>query len=114
MRIFHIVEPSEWAACGDEYTPSSFAQDGFVHFSFVHQVERVANALYRDRRELVVVEFDEADVKDLRVEDCYEAGEEFPHIYEPIRTGSARSVTAMARASDGSWTFSAGGASAPA
>ena len=58
MRIFHIVRPTAWSAAQatGQYTPVGFEADGFVHFSFAHQVARVANAIYRHEPELVVVE----------------------------------------------------------
>jgi uncharacterized protein (DUF952 family) len=115
MRVFHIVAPDVWAeAAGHgEYVPAAFADDGFVHFSFADQVARVANALYRDASRLVVVEIDPAGL-DLVVEDCYEAGEGFPHVYQPIPTSAAVAVVPLTRADNGDWTFSASGASAPA
>jgi uncharacterized protein (DUF952 family) len=95
------------------YVPAGFAQDGFVHFSFAGQVSRVANALYRDEPDLIVVEIDPRGL-DLVVEDCYEAGEEFPHVYQPIPIAAATSTHALTRADNGDWEFSPGPASAGA
>jgi uncharacterized protein (DUF952 family) len=106
MRIFHIVDPEEWTKAVEHgaYVPAAFAADGFVHFSFADQVVRVANALYRDASDLVVVEID-PDGLDLVIEDCYEAGEEFPHVYQPVPTGAAVAVHPLTRGSDGAWHF---------
>lgn len=117
MRIFHIVDPAVWdeAQVRGQYLPEAFADDGFVHFSFADQVARTANALYRDRDALIVVEVESDDVPaELRVEDSYGTGEEFPHVYGPVPTGAARRRIALARAADGDWVFSAGGAGAAA
>jgi uncharacterized protein (DUF952 family) len=119
MRIFHIVPPVTWSAAQEtgQYTSADFAADGFVHFSFARQVARVANAIYRDEPELVVVEV-ESDVVPaelLRVEGCYESGETFPHVYGPIPVSAARSITQLTRDAGGDWEFTApGGATAPA
>lgn len=117
MRIFHIVTRSDWAAAqpAGQYLPAGYERDGFVHFSFAEQVEGVANSLYRDVDQLIVVEIESDDVShELRVEDCYEAGEKFPHIYGAIPTGAVRGMHELARTSDGRWLFSRGPASGPA
>ncbi len=115
MRIFHVVDRSVWAAATQhgEYTPDGFARDGFVHFSFVDQVARVANALYRDESDLVVVELDLPD-DEVVVEDCYDAGEAFPHVYRPIPTAAAVGAHQLSRTADGDWRFSVSDASGPA
>jgi uncharacterized protein (DUF952 family) len=115
MRIFHIVDRQAWAdaAATGEYAPAAFAQDGFVHFSFAEQVARVANALYRDEPALIVVEIDPAGL-DVVVEDCYDAGEQFPHVYRPIPTGAAVATHELTRAEDGDWQFSVADATGPA
>jgi uncharacterized protein (DUF952 family) len=117
VRIFHIVAPSAWAEATERgtYLPASYETDGFVHFSFADQVESVANAIYRDEPDLVVVEVDsEAVPAELRVEDCYEAGEQFPHVYGPIPTDAAVATHSLTRSSAGDWVFSPGGATAHA
>lgn len=111
MRIFHIVTPQAWAraeATG-EYLPAGWASDGFVHFSFAGQVTRVANALYRDEPELIVVEVESDEVPaPLRIEDSYGTGEQFPHVYGPIPTAAAVRTVQLVRYDDGDWAFSPG------
>ena len=117
MRIFHIVAPSTWAGATQRgtYLPTGYDADGFVHFSFADQVESVANAIYRDEPDLVVIEVESESVPaELRVEDCYEAGEEFPHVYGPIPTDAAVATHPLTRTSAGDWVFSPGGAAARA
>ncbi len=115
MQIFHIVDRKTWAdaVVVGEYVPAAFAQDGFVHFSFADQVARVANALYRAEPDLVVVEIDPSGLE-VVVEDCYEAGERFPHVYRPIPTAAAVAIHELTRADDGDWEFSVAGAADPA
>ena len=111
MRIFHIVAPSDWNAARlkGEYVPAGFAADGFVHFSFAGQVTRVANAIYREDPDLVVVEVEsDAVPAELRIEDSYGAGEEFPHVYGVIRTDAAVAVHPLDRDASGDWVFTAG------
>ncbi len=75
----------------------------------------MANAIYRDEPELMVVEIEsDAVPAELRIEDSYGAGEEFPHIYGPIPTEAAIATHPLTRTDSGDWAFSAGGAGAPA
>jgi uncharacterized protein (DUF952 family) len=111
LRIFHIVTPEVWAAAvvAGEYLPEGFATGGFVHFSFAGQVARTANALYRDEPGLIVVEVESDDVPDeVRVEDSYGAGEEFPHVYGPIPVAAAVRTHRLRRDASGAWTFTPG------
>jgi len=113
VRIFHIVAPSTWAEATRRgtYLPAAFDADGFVHFSFTDQVARVANAIYRDEPDLVVVEIEsDAVPAELKIEDCYEAGEEFPHVYGPIPTDAAVATHPLTRTDEGDWTFNPDGA----
>jgi uncharacterized protein (DUF952 family) len=114
-RIFHIVAPDDWAdanAAG-RYLPAGFARDGFVHFSFADQVARVANARYRNEPALIAVEVDPRDL-DVVVEDSYQAGEEFPHVYQPVPTAAAVARHPLTRDENGDWVFNRGPASAAA
>lgn len=103
--IFHLVAPDDWPAAG-EYRPPSLASEGFVHFSFADQVEGTANRLYRDAASLVVVELDAlAAEAEIRVEDSYGTGTEFPHVYGPVRVAAAVAVHPLVRVADGGWRF---------
>lgn len=117
MRILHIVAPDAWAAAerSGEYLPDGFDRDGFVHFSFADQVDRVANAIYRDEPELIVVEIESDEVPaELKIEDSYGAGEEFPHVYGPIPVTAQVGRHALVRTEHGDWAFSARAGSDPA
>lgn len=81
--IYHWCPADDWDGATDEYAPTGFTQDGFVHCSFRHQVERTAAALDPNRSDLLLLCIDEAGLHVL-VEDCYDAGEQFPHVYESI------------------------------
>jgi uncharacterized protein (DUF952 family) len=117
MRLFHIIAPDAWAdaVAKGEYRPSSLDTEGFVHFSFAGQVAATANLRYGDEADLVVVEVDPGAVAaELRVEDSYGSGTEFPHLYGAIPTAAARAVVPLTRDAHGDWTFTPGAASAAA
>ena len=82
--IFHITSAreAERAAGAGEYAPAAFEADGFVHCSYAHQVIGVANARYRGRAGLVLLEIDRARVAGRVVDENLEGRDElFPHIY---------------------------------
>ena len=112
MQLFHIVDPSVWATAvaAGEYRPASIDSEGFIHFSFADQVTGTANARYRDAAELIVVEVEsDAIPGELRIEDSYGSGVEFPHIYGPVPTAAATSTHALTRDGNGDWVFSRAG-----
>ena len=83
--IFHIVPARDWEQAAEPYAPASLETEGFIHCSAAEQVPRVAAALFAGRFDLLLVEIDPGRLE-ARVwwEDCYETGEEFPHIYGPL------------------------------
>src|SRR3954463_6265352 len=108
MHLFHIVDPAIWAQAVEngEYRPPSLGSEGFVHFSFAEQVESTANTRYRGAADLVVIEIDpDALDGELRIEDSYGSGTEFPHIYGPIPTAAAVTTHRLTRDDTGDWVF---------
>lgn len=109
--LFHVALPEDWAAAREagEYRVSTRGRtlddEGFVHCSYPHQLEGVANRFYADLSEVVILHVDpdllEADV---RAEPAFEGGDElFPHAYGPIPTGAVISTTWWERGDDGVW-----------
>ena len=106
--LFHIVERSRWdeALTEGTYGPESLAAEGFVHCSYLEQVEPVANALYRDASDLVVVELDPVLLDaPVVVEDTYGTGTSFPHVYGTIAVRAQIGEHTLVRGADGGWTL---------
>ncbi len=84
--IFHITTRSAWhgAQLSGELRPSSLADEGFIHFSARAQVVRVANRLFRAQSDLLLLELCDHAHLPIKWEDCYQAGERFPHLYAPL------------------------------
>ncbi len=92
-RILHIALVEDWRAAQvvGAYEKSTIgrtlAEEGFIHCSFPEQVDGVFTRYYADVREplcLLTIDPDLLDVP-LVVEDVFDAGEEFPHIYGPLQ-----------------------------
>lgn len=102
--LLHIAERDVWAAAGQSgtYRPDNLAQDGFIHCSLPEQVIGVANAIYRGRQDLVLLVIEPAKVPaEIRYEDCYESGQEFPHIYGPLPVAAVTQTLAFEPGPDG-------------
>ncbi len=76
--------------------------DGFIHCSDIDQVIEVADNLFDGEKDLVILCIDEERVDpELVYEDCYDSGEEYPHIYGPIDTDAILEVYKFERNEEG-------------
>lgn len=106
--LYHLTEAQTWTAAlaAGEYRQStrgvSLERQGFIHCSLAHQVRPVAEVVYADADDLVLLAIDPGK---LAAEVRFEPGqpgatEEFPHIYGPIPVDAVVNVVAVTR--DGS------------
>ena len=101
-RIYHLALREEWdeaVEAGAAYQRStlgrSLADEGFIHCSFADQVATIADSIYRNRHDVVLLEIDTSRVQaEVRVENLDEGDRTFPHIYGQLP------VTAVLRAMD--------------
>lgn len=103
-KLLHVAERQAWAAAAEsgDYRPRSLAQEGFIHCSLPEQIVAVANDLYHGRQDLVLLVIDPAAVlAEIRYEDCYESGQEFPHIYGPLPVAAVTQTLAFQPGPDG-------------
>jgi len=87
QQLFHILARDEWASVPPDghYRPESLTSDGFVHFSYRHQVAGTLALVLAGRSDLVVLEVDPAMIAaPVVVEDLYGHGQAFPHVYGPV------------------------------
>jgi glutathione S-transferase len=107
--IYHLALESDWlhAQAGvGEYRVSSIGSDlddvGFIHCSFGHQLQQVADAFYRGRLDVVLLCIDESKLTSPIREENTEGGTQmFPHIYGPLNVDAVVSVRLLETASDG-------------
>ncbi len=82
--MFHITSRPEIEAAQKQgtYIPAAFSQEGFIHCSYLEQVVRTANRLFRDQTDLVLLEIDVNQLSCKIIDENLEGGTElFPHIY---------------------------------
>ena len=100
--ILHITSAQAWAEVIDFYTAPSLRTEGFIHCSHPEQVIGPANALFYGRVGLVLLCIDPTQVQAKIIdEDCYQAGQAFPHIYGPINRDAVIEVVPFPCQSDG-------------
>ena len=87
----------------------TLAEQGYIHASGTTQVAGVANAVYRDAGEdLVLLEIDTDRVRpEIRYEDVPGAPGPFPHIYGPLNPDAVVAIRPFAPGPDGLFTFPA-------
>jgi len=84
-RLYHLAEAAVWQAQQTEavYTPTAFAQEGFVHCSTAQQLPGTFRRFYAGRQDLLLLTLDPADLP--VIYENLEGGEVlFPHLYAPL------------------------------
>jgi uroporphyrinogen-III synthase/uncharacterized protein (DUF952 family) len=102
--LFHITTTEQAGAAAESgsYEGDTLATEGFVHCSFNEQVAPVANAMFRGRSDLALLEIDPARLTSrLEVEANEPGGERFPHVYGPINWDAVVRALPFAEGSDG-------------
>ena len=82
--IFHITSEPEWqiAQAFGQYRPKRFAEEGFIHCSYAHQVKGVADRLFKGGSDLVLLQIDPGRLSCPIVNENLEGGQQlFPHVY---------------------------------
>lgn len=109
--IYHITTKAEAGAAisAGEYTPQTFADEGFIHCSYAGQVQGVANRYYIGQDDLVLLEIDPAKLTcDVIYENLLGGDESFPHIYGRLPMAAVKAIVAYPCNEDGSFSVPAG------
>jgi len=107
--ILHIAPAGRWAeqrssgAAG--YVDGSLEDEGFIHCSTVDQFLLPANSLFRGRTDLLLLVVAAARLSSpLVYEDCYQSGQQFPHVYGPIDVAAVVDAVDFPCDDDGSFS----------
>jgi uncharacterized protein (DUF952 family) len=106
--ILHITTRADWesAQAQGDYRLDTLATEGFIHCSTPDQVLGPANALFRGRSDLVLLVIDPTRLAaELVYEDCYEAGQAFPHIYGPLNIDAVNRIVPFPPLADGTFAL---------
>jgi uncharacterized protein (DUF952 family)/alpha-beta hydrolase superfamily lysophospholipase len=102
--IFHITDAHSvsHAERTGVFVPEAYERDGFIHCSYAAQIVTVAEARFRGRRDLVLLEIDRSRVRcEVRDEDLGGEGRLYPHIYGPLALGAVVAVHPFPCGADG-------------
>ncbi|HVX44311.1 MAG TPA: DUF952 domain-containing protein [Mycobacteriales bacterium] len=110
--IYHIASAADWQQAQEagEYRISTrgrtLEEEGFIHASAAHQVERTANAFYAGLPDLLVLEIDSTRVvPEIRYERAAGTDEDFPHIYAPLNADAVTRTLPLRQGAGGSHIF---------
>jgi uncharacterized protein (DUF952 family) len=103
-KLYHITERPVWeaASAAGEYHMSTrgvpLDEQGFIHCSLRHQLRQVAELVYGDADDLVVLVIDGSRVTaPVRYEAAEPGAEEYPHIYGPLPAAAVTAVLPVGR-----------------
>ena len=100
--IYHISKQGELESARPlgKYTPVEFEAEGFIHCSTQEQLLPVANFLFQDADDLLVLEIDPRLVDaDIRWEEV--DGEKYPHIYGVLNLDAVQAEKTLERDRNG-------------
>lgn len=102
--IFHITSASLWEQGVGSHCGDTLDSEGFIHCSTAAQVVPVANALFRGRRDLVLLRIStDRLTAEVRYESLEGGSERFPHVYGPIEREAVASVEPLRPGPDGAF-----------
>jgi glutathione S-transferase len=111
--IYHITFRSDWedALRHGEYRISTrgktLEDEGFIHASTSKQVTPVANLIYPEGGDLLVLAIDASRLtSEVRYDHVADQNEPFPHIYGPLNTDAVLRTHRLKRGDDGRFSFS--------
>jgi uncharacterized protein (DUF952 family) len=112
--IYHIAAMPDWqkALQSGEYRVStrgkSLDDEGFIHAGTEAQVALVANAIYRDDDNLLVLVIDTGRLQpEIRYEQVPGWEAPFPHIYGPLNVDAVVQTLPLERDAEGHFDFTA-------
>lgn len=100
--IFHLTTARDWAdaLAAGTYRRStrgrSLDEVGYIHCSYGHQVERIADVLYAGAVSILLLVIDPAAVEaEVRAENLEGGPELFPHVYGPLPVAAVVDVLTL-------------------
>jgi uncharacterized protein (DUF952 family) len=92
--IYHIANANQWAKSleAGAYEGDTLKTEGFIHFSFDHQVLATANRHYHGVRGLVLLKVNTSKLSPELKYELAPIGETFPHLYGPLNLDAVEKV----------------------
>ena len=104
MLIYKICDRALWAEATESGTfegaPVDLA-DGFIHFSSAEQVRETAAKHFKGQDDLLLIAVEADDMGELLRWEPSRGGEDFPHLYRPLKVSEVAWVKPMPLRADG-------------
>ena len=86
MLVYHIVTPEVWENFKNEneYEAESLRTEGFIHCSFINQIEGVLQRYYKDENQILILTIEPEKLTSKLVNEPSTNDEIYPHIYGKI------------------------------
>ena len=108
--LYHIARKQDWLAAqaAGSYVISTLGKTldevGFIHLSFAHQVKMVADYIYLDIADLLLLRIDPDQlIAEVKIENVNGTTERFPHLYGPLNVDAVSSIEKFQVAQDGKY-----------
>jgi uncharacterized protein (DUF952 family) len=98
--IFHIATQADWElhANQENYFPSAYLTENFIHLSTAAQVPGVLQRYYQGRADLLLLTIDESKLtSELKYEPAT-GGELYPHLYGPLNKSAIEKMEKIEQA----------------
>lgn len=84
--IYHFAIPEVWSKFENEayYFPDAYEEEGFIHCSFFHQIEKVKERHYKGKT-IKVLKLDASLIGESLIVEASTKGEMYPHIYGHLK-----------------------------
>jgi uncharacterized protein (DUF952 family) len=80
----------------------ALSDQGFIHCSFRHQVQHIADLVYRERDDVLLLKIDPDRLSArVKVEMLRDGDESFPHIYGPLNRQAVVKTSRLRLLADG-------------
>lgn len=106
--IYKILPKPSWdaAVATGTYTGSPVdLADGYIHFSTADQMRETAAKHFAGQADLVLAAFEDSVFGDKLLYEPSRGGALFPHLYAPLQTSLAQSVSPLPLGADGRHIF---------
>jgi len=106
-HLFNLALAEDWERAPErDYETStlgvSLSDQGFIHRSFRHQVQQIADVVYRGRNDVLLLKIDHDRLSaQIKVEALHEGEDAFPHIYRPLNRPAVVESSRMRLLADG-------------
>ena len=98
MRVYKILTQEDWDSIGHDgefHGADIDRKDGYIHLSNREQVAETLRLHFKGRTALLLVEFEESTLENLRYE-LSRNGELFPHLYHSLNMSHRTNLWTLA------------------